>query len=305
MESQYVRSLASPHILIGAVMKEVKEVSKRAVLVQLSISCWTAQKFDKRVTKKVNADHAAAADAGRWNKHLLAGADLHRAVVNAAANARNVFYKHTLPWTDEGRRLLPTSNFFNFTEKMRIERGKFDEALQLFIPAYPQLKLEARLRQGTMHDPEDFPSDREVEKKFSWDIGFEPLPMNGDFRVNLPPEELEGIEAASAKRVEVAVKGAMQDVWHRLHQTVVKVKNAAAIDGLVRDDLSTRVLDQLSLLADLNATNDSELDEMILKVGNELTPNPDDLRNNEAVRSAVEKKADAILDVMRSFCAKD
>ena len=40
-------------------------IHSRAVLVCLSISTWTARKFDRKVTQQVNAEHAASRDARR------------------------------------------------------------------------------------------------------------------------------------------------------------------------------------------------------------------------------------------------
>ena len=51
-------------------------LSDRALLVQLSISQWTARKFDKKVTNDVANTHGVASSAGRYNKALLPMNDL-------------------------------------------------------------------------------------------------------------------------------------------------------------------------------------------------------------------------------------
>jgi len=44
--------------------------------------------------------------AGRYNKQLLRGANSSTSCARSPAG-RQYFYKITLPWTDEGYRLLP------------------------------------------------------------------------------------------------------------------------------------------------------------------------------------------------------
>jgi len=51
-------------------------LNDRALLVQLSISQWTARKFDKRVTRDVASSHGTTIDVGRYNKVLLPMNDL-------------------------------------------------------------------------------------------------------------------------------------------------------------------------------------------------------------------------------------
>ena len=46
-------------------------LSRKAVLVSVNISQWTARKLDREVTDEVNASHGAQKDAGRYNKLLL------------------------------------------------------------------------------------------------------------------------------------------------------------------------------------------------------------------------------------------
>lgn len=48
-------------------------IHARALLVWLTISGWSARRYDRQVTNKVNAQYAASTDAGRYNKHLLPG----------------------------------------------------------------------------------------------------------------------------------------------------------------------------------------------------------------------------------------
>lgn len=48
-------------------------IASSSLLVELSISCWTARKLDKKVGMEVDASKNTKVKAGNYHKHLLAG----------------------------------------------------------------------------------------------------------------------------------------------------------------------------------------------------------------------------------------
>jgi hypothetical protein len=46
-------------------------LSRKATLVSVNVSQWTARRLDRKVTDEVNRQHNAAKDAGRYNKLLI------------------------------------------------------------------------------------------------------------------------------------------------------------------------------------------------------------------------------------------
>ena len=46
-------------------------LSERAMLVSLSVSIWSARKYDGRISDKVAAEHGADRSMGRYAKHLI------------------------------------------------------------------------------------------------------------------------------------------------------------------------------------------------------------------------------------------
>ena len=70
-------------------------INSRALLVNLSISTWSARKFDRAISDEIAAQHNAARDAVRANKSLIQG-DSYKALIRAAQAARTAHYFHTL-----------------------------------------------------------------------------------------------------------------------------------------------------------------------------------------------------------------
>src|ERR1700728_5267477 len=94
-------------------------ITERAMLAAVHISIWTAVKHDRKVSRDVAEQHGAYQSVGRYNKQLLRGADKLDELRALAGQIRQHFYKITLPWSDEGFRLLPANFYFDLTANMR------------------------------------------------------------------------------------------------------------------------------------------------------------------------------------------
>lgn len=285
-------------------MTDFTNVNTRAILVGLHLSTWAARKFDKRATAKVNTDASASHDASRVNKHLLAGAASHKAVIEAAQKARDLHYRETLPWADEGQRLLPTANYFTYTEKLRKARMEFDSAVAAFLDEYPMLQERAQTTLGALYNERDFPTTKEVASRFAWDIVYLPVPARGDLRLDLPTDQIASIEAAVAERVEQATKDAMAEAWGRLYEAVSRIHKAAGENGVVRSTLIENARLVVDVLARLNIAQDAELEALRVRVDQELTGIAvEDLRSDDLLRADTERRAADILAAMGAFYA--
>jgi hypothetical protein len=269
------------------------------MLVKLSISIWTARKFDKMVTAEVAANHGAAADAGRYNKQILSGDSLKK-VNKIASDTRTQHYANTLAWTDEGWRLLPTANWDAYTALTRDLRTQFNAALADFVADYPGLRELARTRLNGMYRSEDYPAPHEMESKFSFSVDFSPVPASGDFRLDLPQAQLDAVEASVESRVQVATSEAMREIWGRLYDTVKAMRDRLSDPkAIFRDSLVNNARDLTELLTRLNVTGDPDLEQMRVAVRDGLTGlDAQSLRTDTGARAETAQKASEILSAM-------
>src|SRR4029077_6023251 len=115
-------------------------IHSRALLVWLTISLWSARKYDKRITLDTNHRLGASSDAGRYNKLLLPGdAKSYKALVSLAGSIRAQHYSNTLTWSDEGWRLLPVDNYMAYTQWYRQQQQALSIALSDFLRDYPAM----------------------------------------------------------------------------------------------------------------------------------------------------------------------
>jgi hypothetical protein len=118
------------------------------MLAAVHISIWTAIKHDRKVSRDVADQHGAHQGAGRYNKQLLRGADKLDELRTLAGQIRQHFYKITLPWSDEGFRLLPANFYFDLMARMREFEAGFEQGVESFLRVYrsiPSYQLKRRV----------------------------------------------------------------------------------------------------------------------------------------------------------------
>lgn len=275
----------------------------KAMLVSLNISVWTARKFDRKVTQDTNEGAHAHAAAGRYNKHLLAGAEAHKRIEKIAAKARVAHYAQTLPWSDEGWRLLPTANYMAYQDKMREFKQEFDAALAEFLREYPVICRDAAALLGDMYNPDDYPDVDQIRGKFRWGIEVSPVPTGNDLRVEIGEDQVDKLRASIEDRVQRATKAAVTDAWERLHGVVSKMhERLSDPDKIFRNSLIGNVQELVDLLTRLNVTGDENLEAFRKRVESELADlEPDELRKDTDYRADVAKQANDIMTAMADF----
>jgi len=225
-------------------------LNTKTVLVSLNISQCAFQKFDKKVSGQTNESHGATQDAGRFNKHLL-HKDALKTIQRLVNEARNYHYANTLDWNEaSGTRILPIKKIPAYTARMRKIRQDFDTALENFIVGYPTYIEYARNRLGDMFDISDFPPEYAVRGKFRFEHRITPVPDQGDFRVDIPQQQLSELQSDLEGRLQLATTHATRDLWNRtsacldsLHQTLSN-PGSRVFRSTVHDNLVT-VVDQI------------------------------------------------------------
>lgn len=284
----------------AAPVAQPESIVGRAVLVDLSISAWTARKKDRKVTDRVNAEYAADADAGNYWKKLFGGSSKLGKVQGCITALRMAHYNQTLPWTDEGWRLLPTENYFEYAESVRKARAALEQAVDDMIAAYPKMIAVAKEKLNGMFDKSDYPTAEEARRKFRVSINYAPLPVGEDFRVSLPQKELKQMMAAAEERLTEATEVAMEGAWKRLGDAVHHLREYLGSKNL-KDTMIANVRGIAEALGRLNVTKDSTLERVRAQVLQDLAVlDAGTLRKDEKAADTAATKADAILKQMKS-----
>jgi len=276
-------------------------LNDRALLVQLSVSQWTARKYDKKATRQVADTFHNFVDQGRYNKALLPMNSLLDNIHKKTTHIRSKFYDNTLPWGIEGTMMLPTSNYLSFMSEFRKERGEWQQLVQTFTDNYDTLKVDAQRVLGQLYDAADYPTQSEVQRKFHMDMAVFPVPST-DFRVSIGSDELSRIQQDVERRVQEAQSKAMTEVWQRLHDRVKHMaEKLADPKAIFRDSMIENAREICALLPRLNFSDDPNLEAMRQQVEASLIKHPDALRNDPDLRRDTAAEAKKIMDAMSVF----
>lgn len=278
-------------------------ISASAVLVELNISVWPAAKIDREMTDKVNSDALAHRDASQTKKNLFAGTSLRKDIEKFAARVRLYHNQHTLPWADKGERLLPTRLFMEYKQTMNDYERTFNTMCDNFFAEYPRLVGEAQQNLGRLYRAEDYPDTEEVRTKFGFRRAVNPLPESGDFRVDVPRDDLAEMQSEFDAKFNERLADAVREPWNRLFaelNTISKKLTDVAGDEdskkRYHDSLISNPLELCGLLTKLNVTNDPKLEEARRQL--EITMlgvSIDVIKEDSEARSSLKSKVDDIL----------
>ena len=269
------------------------------MLANLNISQWTARKHDKSVSAEVDQNHNAT-DGGRYNKLLISKIALDP-LSKHASSVRNYHYTMTLPWGDNGDRLLPSASYFEYTTKMRTLRSENEQLVLKFCSDYMNLVNEARQRLGTMYDANDYPHTDHIKERFGIEIKFRPVPAAGHFLVDIENSALEEIRKSLDAQTEEMTRGAIQECWARLQIVVQRVNETMTKDKPVfRDSLIDNLTELTDMIPKLNVTNDAALNRVCERIKDELIQPPRLLRMIEPRRRALAVASSGILQTIEN-----
>lgn len=278
-------------------------LSEKAMLVKLSISRWSSFKYDKDVSKKVALDYCAdTVDAGNYNKKLLDKTAL-MGFTSVISEARNFNYRNTLPWHDDGARILPSANFEEYSKKMRELERQFNAAVRTFCDNYVKYVDDAKVRLGNLFIESDYPAPESLVEKFSFSVVIEPIPSAADFRVKVQEDEVEKIQKSLEARLAGAQKLAVGDLWKRMYDSVSRlVERLSNEDARLRDGLILNIKELVGLLPRLNVVEDPAIDDICIQMEEKLCQcEAEDLRNDPAARRKTLDDAKGILDAMAGY----
>lgn len=278
------------------------------MLCSLSISMWSARKHDPEASEEIATLHGAKSDAGRYNKMLLPKEALAE-IQKIMSEARHEHYFMTLPWGDDGYRVLPAAAYLDHTAKMREISNRFGPAVDTLVQRFEQLVREAKLRLNGLFREADYPSTAELRAKFSFETKVIPLPDAADFRVCLGDEEKERIKRQITATVEASLQVATRDLWQRLYEAVKHMSERLnayrvvedRVEHPFRDSIVGNLVRLVEVLPKLNVSRDPELERLAEQVRASLLVDPKELRQSESVRTETAKAAAAIADRMASY----
>lgn len=289
-------------------MHDYGSITTRAMLARVTIRSWGGRALDRKVTEEVAEQHGVSTEAGRYNKQLVPKARLE-GIVKASGAIRQYHYEHTLPWADDGARVLPAAMFETYREGMFARKDVFDAAVADFCAAWPEIMEEAKRELGSLFRPGDYPSDPAA--LFGVRLGTMPMPDATDFRVSLGDADVSAIKRQIEEDTTAALQAAVADTIGRIRGVVGAMSERLRAyrvnpetgkqEGVFRDSLVGNVRDLVMILPGLNLTADPAIARACEEMRVLCAYEADELRTHPGKRADTLAAADSILASLEGY----
>jgi hypothetical protein len=266
-------------------------IASSAMIGSLNISVWEARKLDKNTQAEVLANKGAKSRrAATVSKHLFSECPSLEAIKTLRGEARVWFNNATLPWDDNGGRLITTAQYLRVMEQAAKYEQRFNDLLNVFVNVYGTEISKQAFEMGALFDRSEYPPVSEVRGKFRFVLSVSPVPLAGDFRVDIGNEAAAQLKAQYERALAERVSGAVADTWQRVkaqvewvHERMTAVlehdpdaveqvpttdDNGVVVSVEIKkkrrpklyDSMLEQGLELCAMLRDLNVTNDPRLE---------------------------------------------
>jgi hypothetical protein len=291
---------------------EVATIATSAVLIELNISSWTGRKRDRKTTGEVIiAQNAGSSKAASVIKNLMSDDTDLDAIKAYAQDTRLYVSKNTLPWGDSGTRLLPSAMIFEVTSELEARATEYDKRVAKFVADYSVKVSAAAFKLGSLFKREEYPSADAVARKFRMGFLLSPVPMSGDFRVDVQNDTSNFLKEQFEKSANLRVVESMREPWERAYETLKHAKERMDAvlsyapdegnpDGRRTPKLFQSTIDNamdMALTLDkLNITKDPQLSDCAARI-RRLFSNVDikSLRESKDQQESVKKQVEEII----------
>ena len=258
-------------------------LQNKAMIVTLSASMWGASKADQELADTLIEQKNAKEGAARVRKQLLSAESL-KPIKSAIDSVKSLHNRITLPWSDNGERLLPIKTHDAYKDGMLAAIERVDKAVADFLEKYETLISEARVNLGDMFDEQDYPNPGTIRRKFGVVYDISAVPNSSHFLAEIDEAEAARIKADIDRRTQVKLDAAMVNLYERVEECIRRLITRLGHDedGNPRP-VHASALDALRAIAEsvpsLNLTEDRKLAEIAEKINAALgTVEIDDLR---------------------------
>jgi hypothetical protein len=154
---------------------------------------------------------------------------------------------------------------------------------------------------GTLFDQSDYPSANTVREKFGYRMVFSPVPESGDFRLDLPKQDILEMAQSYESAFNDRLAEAMRTPWDQLHKMLgaMSAKLTESDDDTKKrwhDTFVTNAQEMCAMLTHLNVAKDPKLEAArrqleVAMIGVDI----ENIKDDEVTRADLKGKLDVIL----------
>jgi hypothetical protein len=279
------------------------DLNDKALLVSLHQSKFGGTKHDKSIEKKVEQDLQVKQKIGNFNKYTIAK-DALKEIQNTFNNVYLYHRNNTLPWSNEGSRILPSAHYFEYVQNINELKTKAMQKVEEFVLAYPDWVEEAKNRLLNAFNPNDYPPAYSIREKFDITVDFYPIPNpKGLYEIySIEQSEIDNIAIEMEEKLKKTMDTAMKEPLERVISTIKHMIEKLQSDGRIFKSVFSNIEEICNLFQKLYLGNDQVLLDMIQEV-REMSCGVDveEIKDNKIAKTEVEKKAEELFKKLEGY----
>jgi len=282
-------------------------ISSSAMIVDFNASVYTARKKDHKASEEVNYANSADKGIANVSKNLLGNCAELQAIQKFVGNLRNLHYSMTLPWSDNGSRLITTAAFFKYNDDMTRLIDEGWDLVRAFGDVYEWKIMDAQATNGSLWNRDEYLTKDAVMQKFSFRLNYTPLPEAGDFRIDIGNEAMTQIKSKYTAHYTTQIEGAMNDLWHRLYDNLTTLARQLDVNdegkgNRLYDSVFEQALNLTEMLGTCNVTQDTQMEAMRRRLEDVLHgTNLEQIKNSPTFREETRTKLTAAIAALPSL----
>ena len=234
---------------------------------------------------------------------------------NQLANEMYAYHmRSTLPHGDDGSRLLPNSQYFEYTTKMASYEAELQRQAQYIVDNWDDIvdadmternaALTAQGKPATA-SAADYPTAGQAQALMYITWRLEPISTAADFRYDVAPE----VKARLDEQLVAMQEAAKEEIFGRMLEPMSRFvkKLSVPIDekgSVFRNSLVENLNELLADLPKMNFDGDPRVEEALAELRQIITPyvfNPDTLRQDGTARSEARRKMEELQKKLEGY----
>lgn len=292
--------------MTDSIANNIRTLADKAMLVRLARKRLRTSMRDKDIEITVRQQSGDASLT--VTKHLFKDRDNPvRELMRKYDEVYRLHMEQTLPWVDNGPRLLKNSRYLEYTQLMRAAILRVESEVPAVVAQWDQLvQMDMASRSDgtgkTTVSIDDYPTKDQVSSVFSFELQCFPLPSSEDFRVQVDDETKQALDGALEEAKATARQEVVERMLKRMRKAAEKLAVPIGEEGATfRDSLVENIRDEVKLARELNV--DEDLDPQLAEIEQSVadTFGTDDraiegLRRNQTQRDKAKAKLDDIMN---------
>jgi hypothetical protein len=277
---------------------DITKVSSAAVLGNLTISMWGAERIDRSESQNVARSTGAERRAAVVTKKLVDRSHpLYRAVCSAAEALRTTHKGIGMAWDGKSKVLIPNEKIESYLTAMANHKRDFDNAVNIMASSMPAIREESKDRLGSMYNPDEFPTESELLSLCSVKFNIEPVPTSGHFSFSFATEVFQD----AAQEFEARIASQFSEGLIRESKLLLKdVQDLAenlgksGHEGMIKETMISRPVDLAKKIRALNIMGNPEVDKVCERIEHLAMTDVKNLRVEGSARNAAAREAASI-----------